>query len=44
MLVVVPAEELLKPSTGVIDRAEPTRIVRLVLHGLEVRLLEGVVI
>src|SRR4051812_11819710 len=44
MVVVVPPEERLKPRTRMENAGEAPRIIGLVLHGLEVRLLERVVV
>ena len=44
VLVVVPAEEGREPAACVKLAGEATRVVRLVLQGLELRLAEGVVV
>jgi len=44
VMVIIPGEELLTPSSRMGERSEPLRIVGLVLQRLELRLGEGVVV
>ena len=44
MLVVIPGEEVLTETAGILDGAETVRVVRPVFHGFEVRFRERVVV